>query len=73
MLPPAVKLYQYDDVGERICWEYLQRRLPGAREWRDIDLLLRAEENAATVKAVVCTRGIGTLWVTPMSIEPAAE
>ncbi|MFP3903676.1 MAG: NPCBM/NEW2 domain-containing protein, partial [Armatimonadota bacterium] len=63
VLPPALKVYQYDAEGALISWEYLQRRLPNARQWRDIDLSFNAAEDAATAKGVICTRGIGTLWV----------
>ncbi len=71
VLPAALKLYQYDANNKVVKWEYLQQRLPWARSWREIEATFTAAEGATSAKAVVCTKGIGTLWVTPLEISAA--
>lgn len=71
VLPPALKLYQYDADGALLDWSYLQPRLPRAREWTEIDISFTAVERATSAKPVTCTKGIGALWVTPLEIVAA--
>ncbi len=67
--PPALKLYQYNGAGELMGWEYLVTRLGRARDRRDLDVRFTAAEGAASALPVLCTKGIGTLWVTPLTVE----
>jgi len=71
VLPPALKLYQYDAAGKVMKWEYLAKRLPWARDWREVKPGFTAAPDAATAKVVVCSKGIGTLWVTPPEVAAA--
>ena len=71
VLPPALKLYQCDAAGRVVKWEYLANRLPWARDWREVKPGFTAAPGAATAKVVVCSKGIGTLWVTPPEVAAA--